>query len=502
MSKLWGGRFRKEMTSAVEAYSQSIDTDGRMVREDIWGSQAHAIMLAAQGIIAEDDLREILRWLEQARAGLESGEFRLKPELEDVHMNVETYLIEGAGADLGGRLHTARSRNDQAITDTRLRAREEIIEIERGVAALVRVMLDLAEANADVICPGFTHTQIAQPITLGFWASAHASALARDLERLAAAYGHTNLNPLGACALAGTSFPTDRALTTRLLAFDAPLEHALDAVSARDFVAETCAVLAVLAVNISRLAEEIVWWSNPAIGTVEVDDAYATGSSIMPQKKNPCMSELARGRTARSIGLAAQALALMKGLPLGYNRDHQEDRQALWAAFDAVGPSLEVIAGQMATIKVNRQRMAELAGAGFSTATELANYLVSDRGLPFRESHHIVGDLVAKLIEAGTTFADLETTRRLLADAGHDIAADTLRSLLDPAHAVSNYRSLGSTAPAEVTRMIGALRSRLDAADADTTARAQQIEAARKLTAEIAAGVTGGKALRELLPAS
>ena len=498
--KLWGGRFRKDMTSAVESYSQSIDTDSRMVREDIWGSQAHAIMLAAQGIVTEDDLREILRWLEKARADFESGDFQLKAELEDVHMNVESYLIEGAGAELGGKLHTARSRNDQVVTDTRLRAREEMIEIERGVVALVRVLLDVAEANGDAVCPGFTHTQIAQPITVGFWASAHASALMRDLERLAAVYRHINLNPLGACASAGTSFPTDRRLTTRLLGFDAPLEHALDAVSARDFVAETCAALAILAVNISRLAEEIVWWSTPALGMVEVDDAYATGSSIMPQKKNPCVAELARARTARSVGLAAQALTLIKGLPLGYNRDVQEDRHALWRAFDAVGPSLEVMAGQMATLKINRERMAQLAGEGFSTATELANYLVSERGVPFRESHRIVGDLVAKLVEAGKTLDDLEMTRRLLADAGHEVPVDTLRALLDAAHAVASYRSLGSTSPAEVKRMIADLRSRIDSTDADIAARAQRIDDARRLTADIVAGVLAGKPLAELLP--
>ncbi|HAZ62012.1 MAG TPA: argininosuccinate lyase, partial [Armatimonadetes bacterium] len=273
------------MAAAMAAYTESLSVDARMVAEDIWGSQAHALMLAECGLLDPDELRDILTWLERARADFESGAFELRPELEDVHMNVERYVTEGAGAGAGGRLHTARSRNDQVLTDCRLYVRRRLLEVRAATLAIVEAMLARAATETETVMPGYTHSQHAQPITFGFWASAHASAWLRDLRRLAAAYDAVNRNPLGACALAGTDLPIDRGLTTDLLGFAGLAEHALDATSSRDFLLETTSALTLLMLGLSRLSEELVWWSSHEFRLIELDDAYTSGSSIMPQKK-------------------------------------------------------------------------------------------------------------------------------------------------------------------------------------------------------------------------
>ncbi|MBI1926279.1 argininosuccinate lyase, partial [Candidatus Poribacteria bacterium] len=365
-TKLWGGRFRSNITAETEDFTQSIEVDSRMVAHDIWGSQAHAIMLARQGIISDDVLRHILRWLAVAEEDFRVGKFVLKPEKEDVHMNVEAYLIEGAGREYGGKLHTARSRNDQVLVDAHLYIREQILETQQRTARLCRTFLSIAQQHTETVMPGYTHTQHAQPISLGFWATAYVSMFTRDLRRLDAAYEIVNLNPLGACALAGTSFPIDRHLTTKLLGFDNVHEHALDVISSRDFIAETLCALALLMANLSRLAEEVVYWTTYEFGMAVLDDAYALGSSIMPQKKNPDIAELIRGRTGRIYAALMDVLTNLKGLPMGYNRDLQEDKPPLWDAFDVIQSCVGILPGLLETIDFKTERMEALANANFA----------------------------------------------------------------------------------------------------------------------------------------
>jgi len=499
MEKLWGGRFHKDLTKAVERYTESISTDQKMVLEDIWGSEAHAIMLASQKIISEEDLRQILRWLEKARQDFLSGQFQLQLELEDVHMNVETYLHRGAGPEFGGKLHTARSRNDQVITDTKLHVRFEILRTQRLISDLQYTLLHLAEEHAETLAPGFTHVQHAQPITLGFWATAYVSMLMRDHERFDGAYARVNTSPLGACALAGSSFPIDRRLTARLLGFSSVQEHALDVVSSRDFAAETLANLAILMSNLSRLAEEMVYWSSHEFRTIELDDSYTLGSSIMPQKKNPCVAELLRSRTGRAYGALIQILTTLKGIPSGYNRDLQEDRVPLWESFETVQASLAIFSGMIGTLKVRTDRMNELAGAEFSTATELANYLAHRRGLPFRQSHKIVGGLVGALVQEGKDFSDYERVQSFLEEQDITISVEELGLLLDARHVVESYKSLGSTSPREVKRMVESLRRLTDEHVWEIEQKEKAIEAAQVLTEKIVSGVLAGRNLAELL---
>ncbi len=496
-SELWGGRFSAEIDDLALAYSESTAADAPMVAEDIWGSQAHAIMLAACGIISEQDLREILRWLEKARQEFEAGRLQLRPELEDVHMNVEWYLREGAGPEMGGRLHTARSRNDQVVTDCRMHLRSRLLDITEAVCELCDALLEKAEAHAEDVMPGYTHTQHAQPITAGFWLSGHVAGLERDLQRLKDVFARVNLCPLGACALAGTSLPTNRRLTAALLGFDGLVEHSLDAVQSRDFVLEALSALAILASNLSRLAEELVLFSTFEFGLIELDDAFAAGSSIMPQKKNPCMAELARARTGRIYGRLMQVLTMAKAIPSGYNRDLQEDKPPLWEALDSLEQTLKILAVMIRTMTLKTERMAELAGANFATATELANYLVRHRGLPFRTAHEIVGGVVGQLVREGRTFADIDRAAELLAERGQAIEPDELRQIIDPVQCVWRQQSEGSTNPEQVRRQILRLRHAVAAAREWSEGRRMQIAAARELTARIVRHVLDGGSLAD-----
>lgn len=451
---LWGGRFSTNLTTETIAFTHSIEADTRLIGYDIWGSQAHAIMLARQGIISDADLREILRWLRKAEIDFQNGDFVLDPNKEDVHMNVESYLIENAGREFGGKLHTARSRNDQVLVDAHLYIRDEILNIQRGLSTLCDAFLEIAKAHADTVMPGYTHTQHAQPISLGFWATAYVSMFLRDQKRLQSAYTLANMNPLGACALAGTTFPIDRELTTKLLGFDAPHEHALDVISSRDFIAEVLFALSLVMANLSRISEELVYWTTYEFGMAVLDDAYSFGSSIMPQKKNPDIAELTRGRTGRVYGALLDLLTNLKGLPMGYNRDVQEDKPPLWEAFDVVKACLGLLPELLKTTDFKMERMAELANANFATATELANYLVKDHQMSFRECHEVVGWLVGELVQSEKTFADWELTRELLREKNIDIPILQLKRILDAELAIQNNQSLGGTSPAEVRRMI------------------------------------------------
>ena len=479
---LWGGRFSTSLTTETVAFTQSVAADTRLIGYDIWGSQAHAIMLARQGIIAEEDLREILRWLQKAEEDFKNGTLTLDPSKEDVHMNVESYLIENAGREFGGKLHTARSRNDQVLVDARLYIREEILNVQRGLSALCDAFLKIAEEHTESVMPGYTHTQHAQPISLGFWASAYVSMFLRDQKRLQSAYALANTNPLGACALAGTTFPIDRHLTTKLLGFDAPHEHALDVISSRDFIAEILFALSLLMANLSRISEEIVYWTTYEFGMAVLDDAYSFGSSIMPQKKNPDIAELTRGRTGRVYGALFDLLTNLKGLPMGYNRDFQEDKPPLWEAFDIVKACLGVLPELLGTTDFREERMAELANANFATATELANYLVTEHDISFRECHEIVGWLVGELVKQDKTFADWEATQCLLKEKGIEIPIAQLQQILDAALAIRNNRSLGGTSPDEVYRMCEVFEEQLNETALQIYTRQGQIDDAHRET--------------------
>jgi argininosuccinate lyase len=482
---LWGGRFSTSLTTETIAFTHSIEVDTRLIGYDIWGSQAHAIMLARQRIISDADLREILHWLRKAEADFQNGDFTLDPNKEDVHMNVESYLIENAGREFGGKLHTARSRNDQVLVDAHLYIRDEILNVQRGLSELCEAFLHIAKAHTDAVMPGYTHTQHAQPISLGFWATAYVSMFLRDQKRLQSAYALANTNPLGACALAGTTFPIDRHLTTTLLGFDAPHEHALDVISSRDFIAETLFALSLVMANLSRISEEIVYWTTYEFGVAVLNDAYSFGSSIMPQKKNPDIAELTRGRTGRVYGALLDLLTNLKGLPMGYNRDFQEDKPPLWEAFDIVKACLGLLPELLKTTDFKTERMAELANANFATATELANYLVKERQISFRECHEIVGWLVGELVQRGKTFADWELTQKLLKQREVDVPISQLKQVLDAKLAIQNNQSLGGTSPVEVRRMIDNFAEQLNEIAAHIDARQTQIDDAHRETLRI-----------------
>ncbi|HWU68190.1 MAG TPA: argininosuccinate lyase [Stenotrophobium sp.] len=389
---MWSGRFSESTTALVAAFSESVSYDQRLYRQDIAGSQAHARMLAKIGVLAAADAERIISGLDAVRAEIESGAFAWKPELEDVHMNIESRLTERIG-DAGKRLHTGRSRNDQVATDIRLYVRDVIDGLDTLIARLATGLLDLAEREADSVMPGFTHLQIAQPVTFGHHMLAWREQLLRDRARLADCRKRLNLLPLGSAALAGTVYPLDRHFVAEQLGFDGVTENSLDAVSDRDFAIEFCAAASLIMVHLSRWSEELILWASPMFGFVDLPDRFCTGSSIMPQKKNPDVPELVRGKTGRVIGDLNALLVLMKGQPLAYNRDNQEDKQPLFDACDTVSICLQVYAEMVPHIVVRRDACRAAAARGFSTATDLADYLVG-KGLPFRDAHHAVGAAV------------------------------------------------------------------------------------------------------------
>jgi argininosuccinate lyase len=497
-SKLWGGRFSAEMADIALQISESTGADGRMVFEDIWGSQAHSIMLASCGIISQEDLREILRWLDHARQAWEDGSFELKRELEDVHMNVETYLRQGAGPEMGGRLHTARSRNDQVATDGKMHCRARLIDIRDALTELRQALLDRAEGHEQTVMPGYTHTQHAQPISVAFWLTGHAAGLARDDQRLADLYARVNTCPLGAAALAGTSFPTDRRLSARLLGFADVQPHSLDCVGTRDWAAETVADLAILMSALSKIAEEFVLWSTYEYRMLEIDDAYSSGSSIMPQKKNPCIAELTRGKVGVVYGRLMQILTMLKALPSGYNRDLQEDKPPLWDALDCTELCLRAVTEMVRTVTLNTERMRELVGCNFATATELANYLVAGRGLPFRTCHEIVGGLVGSLVREGRTLDDHERVRELLAEHGQDLSLEEIVAVVDPVSCLNRQVSLGSTGPEAVLEMHALLAEGIKNSRAELAAWRSGLDEAYAMTRKVAEHVLAGGALEDL----
>ena len=455
--KPWGGRFAEPTDAFVERFTASVGFDQRLARHDIMGSIAHARMLGQVAVLDEAEVTSIVAGLQDIGADIQAGRFQWQVALEDVHMNIETALVERIG-EVGKKLHTGRSRNDQVATDVRLWLRDELDAIDGQLHEVLTVLVDLAEREADTLMPGFTHLQTAQPITFGHHLLAWFEMLARDRERFADCRRRVNVMPLGAAALAGTSFPIDRPYTAQLLGFDRPAENSLDAVSDRDFAIEFVSAAALLMTHFSRMSEELVLWSSAQFGFGSLADAWCTGSSIMPQKKNPDVPELLRGKTGRVNGHLVALLTLMKGQPLAYNKDNQEDKEPLFDTVDTVRDSLTAVAGMLPGMTVNSERMREAARAGFATATDLADYLVR-RGLAFRDAHEVVGRAVREGVVSGRDLS--EFTLDELCAFSPLIEADVF-AVLTLEGSVAARDHLGGTAPAQVRAAAARARARLD----------------------------------------
>ena len=447
-SAMWGGRFAAGPSAVMDAINASIDFDRRLFAQDIAGSKAHAAMLARQGIISQEDGDAIIAGLEAIRQEIESGSFTFKQALEDIHMNVEARLGELIG-DAAGRLHTARSRNDQVATDLRLWVRDAIDGLDADLERLQAVLIGRAEEHADTVMPGFTHLQAAQPVTLGHHLLAYVEMFGRDRGRLADCRRRLNECPLGAAALAGTAFAIDREATASSLGFDRPSANSLDAVSDRDFAVEFLAAAAILAVHASRLAEEMVLWCSQQFAFVRLSDAFSTGSSIMPQKRNPDAAELVRAKAGRVIGALNTLLVVMKGLPMAYGKDMQEDKEPVFDAVDTLALCIAAVGGMMADVTFRPQAMQDAAGAGFTTATDLADWLVRALGLPFRRAHHVTGHLVKLAEDKGCGLEDLALADMQAVEKG--ITADVF-AVLGVENSVRSRTSFGGTAPDNVRR--------------------------------------------------
>ena len=443
---MWGGRFASGPDAIMEEINASIDFDRHLYRQDIAASKAHAQMLAKQGIITADDATNIAHGLDTILSEIDAGKFSFQRALEDIHMNVESRLTELIGA-AAGRLHTARSRNDQVATDFRLWMRDTVDAIDAALSRYQRALVDRALEHAGTVMPGFTHLQTAQPVTFGHHLLAYVEMASRDRGRFADARKRMNESPLGAAALAGTSFPLDRDMSAHALGFDRPMANSLDAVSDRDFVMETLAAASITAVHLSRFAEEIVIWTSPLTGLVKLSDKFTTGSSIMPQKRNPDAAELVRAKTGRIVGALNAILIVMKGLPLAYAKDMQEDKEGAMDALSALSLTLAAMTGMVTDLVPDSQRMKKAAGEGYPTATDLADWLVRTLKMPFREAHHVTGRIVAKAAEAGVPL------HRLRLEALREIEPrinDEVFGVLSVDKSVKSRVSYGGTAPKNV----------------------------------------------------
>ena len=453
-NQMWGGRFAAGPDAIMEAINASIGFDKRMARQDIDGSRAHASMLAAQGIITDTDAATIREGLLTVLSEIEAGTFQYSAALEDIHMNVEARLKEIVG-EPAGRLHTARSRNDQVATDFKLWVRDQLDAAEGALLSLIGGLLDQAEAGADWVMPGFTHLQTAQPVTWGHHMMAYVEMLGRDLSRVRDARVRMNESPLGAAALAGTSFPIDRDVTAKALGFDRPSANSLDAVSDRDFALEFLSTASICAVHLSRLAEELVIWSSAQFRFVTLSDRFSTGSSIMPQKKNPDAAELIRAKIGRIFGANTALMIVMKGLPLAYSKDMQEDKEQVFDAADNWMLALAAMDGMVRDMSANRDSLAAAAGSGFSTATDLADWCVRALNMPFRDAHHVTGSLVAMAEQEGCDLPDLTLAQMQSVHA--DITEDVFNVLTVDA-SVASRTSYGGTAPDQVRAQVARWR--------------------------------------------
>ncbi len=457
-NKMWGGLFSDSPDAIMEEINVSIDVDRALYAQDITASKAHAAMLAKQGIITAKDAKDIAAGLDTILSEITKGKFTFKRALEDIHMNVESRLGELIGP-ASGRLHTARSRNDQVATDFRLFVRDTIDELDDAFAALQRALVDRALEHADTVMPGFTHLQTAQPVTFGHHLLAYVEMVARDRGRFADARKRLNESPLGAAALAGTSFPIDRHATAKALGFDRPMNNSLDAVSDRDFVLETLSAASIAAVHLSRFAEEIVIWTSPLVGLVRLSDKFTTGSSIMPQKRNPDAAELVRAKTGRVIGSLTGLLIVMKGLPLAYQKDMQEDKAGAMEAYTALSLSIRAIAGMVRDLVPNEAAMKAAAGEGYATATDLADWLVRTLKMPFRDAHHVTGRIVGIATKKGVALHELDLTEMQAVEP--KITAEVMK-VLSVESSVKSRVSYGGTAPKNVTAQAKAWLKRLE----------------------------------------
>ena len=451
---MWGGRFAAGPDALMEAINASIGFDQRLASQDIAGSRAHAAMLAATGIVTDKDAEAMREGLLTVLSEIETGKFAFSAALEDIHMNVEARLKEIIG-EPAGRLHTGRSRNDQVATDFRLWVRDQCDQAIAGLQALQGALLDQAEAGADWVMPGFTHLQTSQPVTWGHHMMAYVEMFGRDAARFADARARMNESPLGAAALAGTSFPIDRHMTAEALGFDRPMANSLDAVSARDFALEFLSAAAICATHLSRFAEELVIWSSAQFRFVVMSDRFSTGSSIMPQKKNPDAAELIRAKVGRITGGMVALFTVMKGLPLAYSKDMQEDKEQVFDAADTLILSLAAMTGMVSDMTANRDSLAAAAGSGFSTATDLADWLVRALGLPFRDAHHVTGALVALAEQGGCDLADLTLDQM---QSVHGAITEDVFAVLGVDNSVASRTSYGGTAPAQVRAQISRWR--------------------------------------------
>ena len=460
VNRMWGGRFAASPAEIMEEINASIGFDKRLAPQDIRASKAHASMLAAQGIITKADAREIIKGLDQVLAEIESGSMAFERALEDVHMNVESRLKEMIGTP-AGRLHTARSRNDQVATDFKLYIRDQLDALDAALARLQLALARKAEAHSGTVMPGFTHMQPAQPVTFGHHLLAYVEMLQRDRGRLSDARARLNECPLGAAALAGTSFPIDRDMTAEVLGFDRPAANSLDAVSDRDFVLETLAAATIAAVHLSRFAEEVVLWGTPQFGFIKLSDKFTTGSSIMPQKRNPDAAELTRAKVGRIAGAFQSLVVVMKGLPLAYSKDMQEDKEVAFDALDSLGLAVAAMTGMVDDMAPSPEAMRAAAGGGYSTATDLADWLVRVLKMPFREAHHVTGRIVQ------TAEAQNLPLEKLSLDAMRAVEpriTTDVFSVLSPEKSVLSRTSYGGTAPQNVLKMARAWRKRLEKA--------------------------------------
>jgi argininosuccinate lyase len=449
-NEMWGGRFARGPAAIMEEINASIGFDQRLYAQDIAASKAHARMLAGRGIISQSDAKAITEGLDKIKAEIDQGKFTFSRALEDIHMNVEARLKDLIG-EPAGRLHTARSRNDQVATDFRLWVRDEIDSLDSALKAFQRALVAKAGAHAATVMPGYTHLQTAQPVTFGHHLLAYVEMAARDRARFAAARRTTNENPLGAAALAGTSFPIDREQTSNDLGFTSAMRNSLDAVSARDFALEFLSACAISATHLSRLAEEIVLWTSPAFRFVQLSDAFSTGSSIMPQKRNPDAAELVRAKCARVTGALVTLLGVMKGLPLAYGKDMQEDKEPAFDAANALALSLAAMTGMIEDLRVNEVAMRRAAGEGFSTATDIADWIVRVLKKPFREAHHATGRIVAMAEQRKCKLEDLSLKELQSVEPG--ITAD-IQSVLTLEASVASRTSFGGTAPENVKKQV------------------------------------------------
>ena len=457
-NSMWGGRFAGGPAGIMQEINASISFDIKLYKQDIAASKAHAAMLTDQGIIPAEDGAAIQYGLDQVLTEIDAGKMVLDPKLEDIHMHVEARLAELIGAS-AGRLHTARSRNDQVATDFRIWVRDTLDGLDAALKDLLVALLDQAEAHAETVMPGFTHLQAAQPVTFGHHLMAYVEMVSRDRSRFKDCRKRLNESPLGAAALAGTSFPIDREKTAKALGFERPMRNSIDAVSDRDFALEFLSAASITAMHLSRLAEEIVIWSSAQFGFVRLSDSFSTGSSIMPQKRNPDAAELTRAKSARIFGALQSLLVVMKGLPLAYSKDMQEDKEPVFDAADSISLCVAAMTGMISDLTVNKERMAKAAGAGFTTATDLADWLVRTLGLPFRQAHHVTGRIVAMAEEKGIGIEDLTLDDMQSVELA--IRKDVFE-VLGVENSVTSRTSFGGTAPSKVREAIAHARAGLE----------------------------------------